>query len=129
MFYSNISFSGGWVTTCIQVGPGVYSPTFVHIIVNTLASTYVCTTDASGFAYGAVVGVSWLQGQFPSSLDSKQISIKELPPIVLAVRRWAPVWTNQRVLFLSDNTAVVAVINRQTAKDPLMSLLRQLIVA
>ena len=41
-----------------------------------------------------------------------------------------PVWTNQRVLFLSDNTAVVAVINRQTTKDPqLMSLLRQLIVA
>ena len=33
------------------------------------------------------------------------------------------------VLFLSDNTAVVAVINRQTAKDPqLMSLLRQLIL-
>ena len=40
------------------------------------------------------------------------------------------VWTNKRVLFLSDNTAVVAVINRQTAKDPqFMSLLRQLIVA
>ena len=88
------------------------------------------TTDASGFAYGAVVGASWLQGQFPSSWDSKHISIKELLPIVLAVRRWGPVWTNQRVLFLSDNTAVVTVINRQTAKDPqLMSLLRQLIVA
>ena len=29
-----------------------------------------------------------------------------------------PVLTNQRVLFFSDNTAVVAVINRQTASDP-----------
>ena len=87
-------------------------------------------TDASGFAYGAVVGASWLQGQFPSSWDSKHISIKELLPIVLAVRRWGPVWTNQRVLFLSDNTAVVTVINRQTAKYPqLMYLLRQSIVA
>ena len=100
------------------------------------------TTDASGFAYGAVVGASygavvgasygavvwasygavvgasWLQGRFPSSCDSKHISIKELLPIILAVRRWGPVWTNQRVLFLSDNTVVVAVINRQTAKDP-----------
>ena len=88
------------------------------------------TTDASGFAFGAVMGDSWFQGHFPPFWDSKHISLKECLPIVLAVRRWGPVLTNQRVLFLSDNTAVVAVINRQTARDPqLMCLVRQLVVA
>lgn len=88
------------------------------------------TTDASGFAYGAVVGDQWLQGQFPPSWGSMHIAVKELLPILLAVRSWGPKWANQRVMFLSDNTAVVEVINRQTAKDTqLMCLLRKLIVA
>ena len=33
-------------------------------------------TDASGFAFGAVMGDSWFQGHFPPSWDSKHISIK-----------------------------------------------------
>ena len=50
--------------------------------------------------------------------------------IVLAVRQWGPVLANQRVLFLSDNAAMVAVINRQTTRDPqVMCLVRQLVVA
>ena len=47
--------------------------------------------------------------------------------LLFAIRHWEPEWTNQRVLFFSDKTAVVAVINMQTARDPqLMYLLRQL---
>ena len=76
------------------------------------------------------MGDSWFQGHFPPPWDFKHFSIKELLSIVLAVRRWGPVLTNQRVLFLSDNTAVVAVINRQTARDPqLICLVHQLVVA
>ena len=88
------------------------------------------TTEASCFAFGAAMDDSWFQGQFPPSRDCKHISIKELLSIVLAVRRWGLVLTNQRVLFFSDNIAVVVVIKRQTARDPqLMCLVRQLVVA
>ena len=52
------------------------------------------TKDAGGLAFGAVMGDSWFQGHFPPSWDAKHISIKELLPIVLAVRRWGPVLTN-----------------------------------
>ena len=87
------------------------------------------TTDASGLAFGAVMGDYWFQGHFPPC-DSKYVSIKELLPIVLTVGRWGPVSINQRVLFFSDKTAVGAVTNRQNASDPqLMCLVRQLVVA
>ena len=71
----------------------------------------------------AVTGDSWLHGSFPPSWHLEYISIKEQS-------YWPSVLTNQRVLFFSDNTAVEAVINKQTAKDPqLMCLVCQLIVA
>lgn len=34
------------------------------------------TKDASSFAYGAVAGNQWLQGQFPPSWTSKHITVK-----------------------------------------------------
>ena len=87
------------------------------------------TTDASSFAFGAVFGTEWLQGSFPASWSASHISVKELLPILLAVRCWGSLFVNQRILFLSDNTAVVEVINKQTAKDnSLMDLVRQLVV-
>ncbi len=41
-------------------------------------------------------------------------------PIVLAAAVWGQVWSGQRVLCKCDNTAVAAVINSGTAKDPLL---------
>ena len=99
-------------------------------ITSTSSDVLHLITYASGFAHGAVMGDSWLQGRFPHSWHSEHISTKQLLPIVLAVRHWGPVLTNQRVLFFSYNTAVVAVVNIQTARDPqLMCLVRQLMFA
>ena len=86
-------------------------------VVWTLSDVLHFTTDAARFCVWAVFGNEWLKGCFPTNWLAAHISIKELLPIVLAVRCWGPIFTNRRVLFFSDNTALVDVINKQTAKD------------
>ena len=107
-----------------------FNGTMSFLPVNWISSDVLhLTTDASSFAFGAVFGNEWLQGSFPASWSASHISVKELLPILLAVRCWGSLFANQRILFLSDNTAVVEVINKQTAKDnSLMDLVRQLVV-
>ena len=66
---------------------------------------------------------------FPQSWDRVPIAPKELLPIVLAFRMWAPIIRNTNILFLCDNIAVVEVICRKTAKDALMAgMVRQMMV-
>jgi hypothetical protein len=51
-------------------------------------------------------------------------------PITLILEIWGPLLVGKRVFFHSDNLAVVHIVNRQTAKDPLtMVLVRRLVVA
>jgi hypothetical protein len=58
------------------------------------------------------------------------IAIKELLPIVLAVRKWGPLLANTRVLFQTDNQSIVYAINKQSCREKmLMNLVRQLVVA
>ena len=58
------------------------------------------------------------------------IAIKELFPIVLALRIWPSVLADRRLLVLSDNETVVHIINNQTSKDKnLVSLIRTLTVS
>ena len=86
-------------------------------------------SDASGFAFRAVFRDAWLQGIFPDTQQDDHISVKELLPIVLAVRVWSHLFRDSRILLFTDNTAVVEVINKQTSKHPpLMHLVRQLVV-
>ena len=90
-------------------------------------------TDASGaIRFAAVLGTEW----FPLSCDvvpglsEKQIAIKELFPIVVALDLWGAHLTNQKILFMSDNAAVVHVINKQTCKEQtLMHLIRRLVLS
>lgn len=42
------------------------------------------------------------------------ISIKELFPIVLLMDIWGTHLSNQKILFFSDNLAVVQVVNKQS---------------
>jgi hypothetical protein len=87
-------------------------------------------SDASGFAFAAVWGSRWIQGTFPPHWKEVNIAVKELLPIVLAVRRWGDQLANSRLLFLTDNQSIVHVINKQTSKHKLiMHLVRQLVVA
>ena len=53
------------------------------------------------------------------------ISVKELVPVTMAAALWGPQWSGKHICFHSDNKAVVAVLQRRSAKSPpLMQLLR-----
>ena len=88
-------------------------------------------TDASGsIGFGAVLGNRWFNGTWHSSFDDVHISTKELFPIVLVTEVWGDVLANRRVLFHTDNAAVVAIINKQSSRDEVnMHLIRCLVIA
>ena len=86
-------------------------------------------SDASGFGFAAIFGSRWLQGRFPVTWVNVNIAIKELLPIVLAIRCWGAKMQNSRILFFSDNQSVVQIINTQTSREPmLMQLVRELVI-
>lgn len=87
-------------------------------------------TDASGaFGFSAVLGAQWFACEWPIELEDYTICVKELFPIVLALEVWSSQFQNKKVLFLSDNMAVVEVINKKSCRDnSLMRLLRRLVL-
>ena len=87
------------------------------------------TDAASTQGFAAVFGHRWFNGKFPQIWQSYNIAVLELFPIVAALELWGGYLSNHSVLFLTDNQAVVEVINRQTAKNPhLMRLVRRLVI-
>jgi hypothetical protein len=88
-------------------------------------------TDASGVVgFAAVLGSRWFSGPWHDSIAQEHITTKELFPLVLIAEIWGPLFSNRRVLFHSDNAAVVAIINKQSAPDSVtMILVRRLVVA
>lgn len=72
-------------------------------------------TDAAGsIGYGAVYKTHWFYGMWLDALKDCYITFKELCPIVLAVDTWGNMFNNSRIIFHSDNQAVVYIINKQT---------------
>jgi hypothetical protein len=88
-------------------------------------------TDASGaLGFAAVFGHLWFASSWPTSWPDFHITVKELFPIVLILEVWGPLLSQKRILFFSDNQAVVHIINKQTCRDPVtMSLVRRLVVS
>lgn len=89
-------------------------------------------TDASGsLGFAAVLGSKWfaLDWEKVPGLTNCQIAIKELFPIVVALELWGTVLRNKKILFMTDNMAIVYAINKQTCKDKgLMKLIRRLVL-
>ena len=87
-------------------------------------------TDASGLlGFAAVFGDKWFAAAWTDSLFPMQIAVKELFPIVVALEIWGSEMANRKILFMSDNMAVVEVINKQSSKEKnLMHLLRRLVM-
>lgn len=88
-------------------------------------------TDASGsLGYAAILGSQWFASSWLDEHKPYQIAIKELFPIVLALELWGHKLRNHKILFFSDNMAVVEIINKQSSKDKiLMRLVRRLVLA
>jgi hypothetical protein len=83
------------------------------------------SVGAGGFYCGKWFFVAWPQ----QIKDNKQIHITwmELFPIVVAARLWGHLWSGRRIMFHSDNKAVVDIWYKGSSKSPLvMSLVRQL---
>ena len=87
-------------------------------------------TDASGsLGYGAIMDLMWFNGTWPENWKAYHITVLELYPIVAAVVVWAKLLSNRCVVFFTDNSAVVEIINKQTSKDKtVMCLLRKLVI-
>lgn len=86
-------------------------------------------TDASGFAFAGICGSHWFNGVFPTSWSSKNIVIKELLPIVLSLKLWGNSLANRKIIFFTDNEALVSIINKQTTpQKDIMALVRSLVV-
>ena len=88
-------------------------------------------TDASSsLGYAAVFGPKWIAGKWHKTFSSADICVLELFPIMLAVETWGDELSNSCVLFITDNEALVAILNKQTSKcSKIMKLLRQFIVS
>ena len=87
------------------------------------------TDAASTLGYAAVFGTKWFNGSWPTNWDNYHITIKELFPIVAAVEVWGHMLRNHCILCMSDNEAVVHVINKQSSQEPtVMILIRRLVI-
>jgi len=88
-------------------------------------------TDASGsIGFAGIYGSRWFYGKWQTPQHDTNIAVLELYPITLAVIMYGPAMANHAITFMTDNEAVVAVINKVTTKHKqLMSLVRSLVSA
>ena len=88
------------------------------------------TDAAAGFGFGAIFGKLWCFGPWPEHWKLFNIVILEFYLIVLSVLLWGPLMRNQRILFYTDNAALVDIINKTTSRNhTIMVLVRQLVLA
>ena len=75
-------------------------------------------SDASGaWRCEAIWKGEWLQYQWETSWQHLSIAAKELVPIVMAAALWGHKWRGMVVQFVSDNEAVVVVLNSEMGPD------------
>jgi hypothetical protein len=80
-------------------------------------------TDSCVVGAAAVYGphycyINWSQ-DWPQA-DSLHINYKETLIVVLAAARFGPLWRKKRIIVQTDNTVTVSLINRLTAREPLV---------
>lgn len=87
-------------------------------------------TDASGaLGFGSIFGQHWCYGAWPDNWRYRNIAFLELYPIVLSLCLWGDEIRNCRILFFTDNEALVHVISKQSCRDrDLMFFVRRLLL-
>ena len=95
-----------------------------------LPSNLLDTDAAAGHGFGAIFGHFWFYGPWPEEWKKLNIVVLEFFPIVLSVHLWGHLMRNQRILFYTDNAALVEIINKTTSRDPtVMIFVRRLVLA
>ena len=80
--------------------------------------------------FGAIFCTQWFYGRWPDSWKGFIIAVLEFFPILLSILIWGGTMRNQRILFFTDNEALVHVINRSFFRNPgLMFFVRHLVQA
>lgn len=70
-------------------------------------------TDASGsLGFAGIYGSRWFYGPWETPQRDTNITVLEFYPITVAVHLYGPSMSNHCITFISDNEAVVAVINK-----------------
>lgn len=88
------------------------------------------TDAASTKGYAAILGSTWFASEWLEPFKQFHITVLELFPIVLALEMWGSQFQNHKILFLTDNEAVVAIINKTSSKDKtIMKLVRRLVIS
>ena len=86
-------------------------------------------SDASDLGFAGTYGGHWIQGHWDDTWRQLNIAVRELYPILVLAKLFGHLWENHTIIFHCDNQAIVAVINKQTAKNKnIMILLRPLIL-
>ena len=86
-------------------------------------------TDASSIiGFGGVFGPHWFAGLWSNECLRLNIALLEIYPIYLALVFWGPLLSNKCVMIMSDNIAVVHILNKYTSKDPSIMIIVRLIV-
>ena len=119
-----------------------FSDTFngkCRIIPSTLPNRSVYS-DSSLSGFGALHGLDWLAGEFSvypgptlstwlghhfvraedEGCCTDNINVLELWPIVMAIDRWKESWRDQTIIFVTDNTQVMAALNTGRSKNKTM---------
>ena len=101
---------------------------FLSDVWETPQSLQLYTDVAGSIGFGAVFDRHWLHGTWPNQWKSYNIALLELFPIVIAVHIWGHIMADKRIIFFTDNAAVVDIINNQTSKHQgIIVLLRDLV--
>ena len=87
------------------------SPTIDSTTINLLS-------DASDLGFGGIYASHWIQGAWNPLWKNLNIAVRELYPILALVGMFGHLWKNHSIHFKCDNQAIVAVINKHTARDP-----------
>ena len=85
------------------------------------------TKGCGAFYAGKLAHLQW-PTEWKSTPSLRDITYLELIPIALAIFLWGQEFRNKKVMFFSDNEAVVSILNSKTSKsETVMSLLRFII--
>ncbi|XP_027146580.1 uncharacterized protein LOC113748120 [Larimichthys crocea] len=90
--------------------PAIFSQ---GVSLGTVASRVVITTDASMTGWGATFKGRAVNGTWSAELAQAHINYLELMAVFLALKHFLPHLRGQHVLVKSDNSTVVAYVNRQ----------------
>ena len=89
---------------------------------NTSLPLELYTGAAGSKGYGAIFGPHWFYGSFTDQWQSLDITFLELFLIALSVRMWGSQMANRCIVFVTDNAALVSIINQQTSKRKLVMI-------